>query len=211
MLRLFTGMCAASIHRKELPLHVEEADVGAAAERGVHQPAALAGELRGRAYEPPRAAFRVPLVISGARSHKETAKWAAFLMCRYYRAHFLPPPVWTNWSVGMFHISHRGRLGFATVGRAGWAAARPAPQSAIRDIIIIIIIITHTERSSAARARPLLIRALTSVTPNKQAAPTPFIKLTGLIYSLAATTALKTQPPELEQASCKQWPTCKGA
>ena len=67
-------MCAASIHRKELPLHVEEADVGAAAERGVHQPAALAGELRGRAYEPPRAAFRVPLVISGARSHKEAAK-----------------------------------------------------------------------------------------------------------------------------------------
>lgn len=46
-------MCAASIHGEELPLHVEEADVRVAAERGVHEAAALLGERRCRAYEPP--------------------------------------------------------------------------------------------------------------------------------------------------------------
>ncbi len=49
----FTGMCAASIHRKKLPFHVEEADIRVTAEGGVHETAALRGKPRDRAYEPP--------------------------------------------------------------------------------------------------------------------------------------------------------------
>lgn len=74
-------MCAASIHGEELALHMEEADVGAAAEGGVDEAAAPAGERRGRAYEPPRIAFRLPPLISAARRHKETPRRAAFLIC----------------------------------------------------------------------------------------------------------------------------------
>lgn len=45
-----TGVRAASIQGEELALGVEEADVGAAAERGVQEAAAAAGKPRRRAY-----------------------------------------------------------------------------------------------------------------------------------------------------------------
>ena len=62
-------MCTASIQGKELALHVEEADICAVTEGGVHETATLRGEPRDWAYEPPGSAFRVPLLIPGARRH----------------------------------------------------------------------------------------------------------------------------------------------
>lgn len=65
-------MCTASIHGKELALHVEEADVGAAAERGVQEAAALRGERRGCAEEPPR---RAPLFLCPAARRHGGRSW----------------------------------------------------------------------------------------------------------------------------------------
>lgn len=65
-------MCTSSIHGEELPLHIEEAHVRAAAEGGVHEAAAPAGERRHRPDEPPRpSALRGSILLPGARSHDD--------------------------------------------------------------------------------------------------------------------------------------------
>ena len=68
---IFTGVRTTGVHGEELPLDVEEADVGLVSERGVHQAAGLLRELRGRACESPRrrTASRVSVLVPGARSH----------------------------------------------------------------------------------------------------------------------------------------------
>lgn len=76
-------MCTTRIHGEELPLHVEQAHVRAAAEGGVHEPAAPAGERRRRPEEPPRSALRVSVLLPAARSHEGRRNGAAHSPCFY--------------------------------------------------------------------------------------------------------------------------------
>ena len=69
MTLIFTGVRATGVHREELPLDVEEADVCLVSERGVHQAARLLRELRDWACESPRTALLVSVLVPGARSH----------------------------------------------------------------------------------------------------------------------------------------------
>lgn len=70
-------MRTSRIHGEELLLHVEEAHVRAAAEGGVHEPAAPAGERRHRPDQPPRSALRVSILLPAARSHEERRNGAS--------------------------------------------------------------------------------------------------------------------------------------
>lgn len=78
-------MRTSRIHGEELPLHVEEAHVRAAAEGGEQEPAAPAGERRHRPDEPPRSALRLSILLPAARSHEERRNGAThspfFLPC----------------------------------------------------------------------------------------------------------------------------------
>lgn len=77
-------MRTSRIHGEELPLHVEEADVRAAAEGGEEEAAAAAGERRHRPDQPPRSALRLAILLPAARSHEERGDGAA--QSRFYPA-----------------------------------------------------------------------------------------------------------------------------
>lgn len=70
-------MRASRIHGEELPLHVEEAHVRAAAEGGVEEPAAPAAERRHRPDQPPRRALRPSSLRPAASSHGHTGRSGA--------------------------------------------------------------------------------------------------------------------------------------
>lgn len=84
-------MRASRIHGEELPLHVEEADVRAAAEGGEEEPAAAAAERRHRPDQPPRSALRPSILRPAARSHEERRHGATQSRCDPAESEFVLP------------------------------------------------------------------------------------------------------------------------